>query len=411
MQKLTFSKIKTSVLLRIFIFLFFIFLITSGRDFAKFAGKNIAESVEVTATTVYNYCLENAGLSKGKENCYAEEFKKLGEKSGPEFSFLVLDSLQKTDPEAKGCHLIAHGVGAGSYKREPDNWRALVQSTDGRCSYGAIHGVLESYINSLPDKSLGKNVIPTICGLTPRADCNHILGHLLLVQTDADVAKALDLCGVFVDLRQNSYCISGVFMEYQTALNLVAHDLASESWLNWPTRLGELEKLCRSHDGKFAEGCWEEIVHVALVKFNNDPKTIFDFCSTAQVSNGAKRCKRHSIGIMGASKNFDLPSLKSMCSLPQKNDPSFEMECYPALVSSALSTIPSMVPEAISFCNGLDQEFKPSCFSMIGITAQFSQVVKNLLPTACKVVMPDLQNYCLGVSSSLNEPYIKNSND
>ncbi|TSC78040.1 MAG: Uncharacterized protein G01um101424_174 [Parcubacteria group bacterium Gr01-1014_24] len=350
-------KIKTSHLLRIFILLLFVLLISGSGD--------STDSIENTATTIYNYCLENASLSKGKENCYAEEFKKLGEQKGDVFSFKVLDNLQKIDPDAIGCHLIAHGIGTGSYKREPNNWRILIQNINSSCSYGAPHGVLESYINNLPDKSLKRDVIPTICGEAPRADCNHIIGHLLLVQTDADVGKALDLCEVFTDTRQNDFCISGVFMEYQTALNLVAHDLVPESWLNWPPRLGELEKLCRSYDGKYAEGCWEEIVHVALVKFHNDPKTIFDFCSTAQVSNGAKRCKRHSIGIIGASRNFNLVSLKSICSIPQKDDPNFEKECYPALISSALSTIPSALPEAISFCESLDIEFKQSCLSMI----------------------------------------------
>ncbi len=363
--------IKTKHLLQIFIVLFVILLIASSKDFfSKLANTNTPdETIKTAANTVYSYCLQNAALSKGKENCYAEEFKKIGEKNGPDYSFKVLESLQGIDPEAKGCHLISHGIGWGSYKRDPNNWRSLMQNMSPSCNYGSIHGVLESYINSLPDKSLKKDIIPSICGDNPRADCNHILGHLLLVQTDADVKKALDLCEVFKDPQQNSFCISGVFMEYQTALNLVAHDLVPPSWLNWPTRLGELEKLCRSYGGKYAEGCWEEIVHVALVKFNNDPKKIFDFCSTAQVPNGAKRCKRHSIGIIGASRNFNLASLKSICSLPQKNgqqnDPNFEAECYPALVSSALSTIPTMIPEATSFCRSLNSQFQESCFSMI----------------------------------------------
>ncbi len=313
---------------------------------------------------------------------------------------------------------MAHGIGWGSYKRDPENWRALIQNMNSSCNYGAIHGVLEGYIKSLPDKSLKREVIGSICGENPRADCNHIIGHLLLVQTDADVDKALDLCEVFTDARQNSFCISGVFMEYQTALNLVAHDLVPKSWLNWAPRLPELEKLCRSYGGKQAEGCWEEIIHVALVAFNNDPSRTWALCNSAQVPNGAKRCKRHSIGVIGASKNFDLPSLKSMCSIPQKNqkneaqsDPSFEAECSPALVSSALSTIPTGVPEAVSFCGSLAPKFQPSCFSMIGAMAFSSEIIKNELQNACKNVAPDLQNYCLGVSSSLNQPYIRNSND
>src|SRR3989344_9098905 len=358
-------KNKILQLIKIFAIVFLIFLFSNLNFFfgSRPAWKD--NPGLIMARNIHDYCLKNASLSKGKDNCYAEEFKKLGEQNGDVFSFKVLDSLQRIDPDAIGCHLIAHGIGTGSYKREPENWRILVQNINSSCSYGAPHGVLESYVLTLPEKSLNKDVIPTICGEAPRADCNHIIGHLLLVQTDADVSKALNLCEVFTDPRQNNFCISGVFMEYQTALNLVAHDLVPKSWLNWPPRLGELEKLCRSYSGKYAEGCWEEIVHVALVKFNNDAKTIFDFCSTAQVPNGAKRCKRHSIGIIGASRNFNLASLKSICSLPQKNDPSFEEECYTALVSSALSTIPSIVPEATSFCQSLEKQFQSSCLSMV----------------------------------------------
>ncbi len=408
------AKIKTKHLLRIFFFLCIALLAVFAWSFlrSKNSPENLSDKAEAMAKTVGEYCLENANLSKGKENCYSEEFKKIAEKNGPEFSFQVLNSLQRTDRDAIGCHLISHGIGWGSFKREPNNWRTLVQNMPTICNYGAIHGVLESYILSLPEKSLSRETIPTICGETPRADCNHIVGHLLLVQTEAKVDPALDLCEVFKNNpRQNEFCISGVFMEFQTALNLIDHDLVPRSWLNWPARLDELEKMCRSYQGKQAEGCWEEIVHVALAKFNNDPKKIFDLCSSAQVPEGAKKCKRHSLGIMGASKNFYLPDLKSICMIPQKNDPGFEGECYPNMVASALSTIPTMVPDAVDFCNSLEDKFQKSCFSMIGMMSHSNPGIKEALPLACKEAPENMRNFCLGISSSMNPNDIIRSND
>lgn len=413
MKKLTFMNIEIVQWLKILFILVIIFFIVSSRGFLPKSTQQlgVSDSVQDTANVVFNYCRDNANVSGGKESCYSSKFKEVAEERGPEFSFQALDVLQKIDSSAIGCHLISHGIGKGSYKGDPNNWRTLVQNMPSICNYGAIHGVLESYIGSLPDKSLKKDVIPTICGDRPRADCNHIVGHLLLVETDADVNKALDLCEVLKEVPENSFCISGVFMEYQTALNLVTHKLVPESWLNWPVRLGELEKLCRSYDGKYAEGCWEEIVHVALVKFNNDPKKIFDFCSTAQVPNGANRCKRHSIGIMGASKNFNLKALKSVCSFPQQDNPNFQKECYPALISSSLSTIPKAVPEAVAFCASLDNEFKQSCFSMVGVMGLSNQIIKNQLPSACRSVPDDLQKYCLGVSFVDQGQLLQRSND
>ena len=394
------SKIKTQQLLQIFVALLIILFVVSGKGILT--NKNDSGSMLSIATGIQNFCRDNLNTYGSKETCYSQKFKEIGKQNGPDYSFKVLDSLQQIDPDSIGCHLIAHGIGWGSFEWKPGDWRNIIQNMRTTCNYGAIHGVIESYINSLPDKSLKRDVIPTICGENPRADCNHIIGHLLLVETDANVPKALDLCNVFGDAVQKDFCLTGVFMEQETALNLVAHELVPRSWLNWPARLDELEKMCRSYTGENASACWQEIVHVALAKFNNDPKLTWDFCNTAQVQEGARRCVRHSIGIIGASKNFDLPSLKSMCSIPQKDDPTFEEECYPDLVSSALSTIPTMVPQAVSFCDGLDSKFKPSCFSMIGLNGYANPVVKSQLQNACSVIAPDLQKYCLGLSSSMN---------
>ncbi len=84
------TKIKTSLLLQIFIVLLAILFIASGRDFfSKPPAKNAPDSGELKtqAATVYDYCEKNASLSKGKENCYAEELQKIAEKNGPELSF------------------------------------------------------------------------------------------------------------------------------------------------------------------------------------------------------------------------------------------------------------------------------------------------------------------------------------
>jgi hypothetical protein len=406
------KKIKTSYLFLVFLSLVAIFLWTSVFNISS-SGKDKKNSQidNSIGDGIMSFCNNPQNAPRGKENCYSSEFRKLAEKSGPEISFSVLHYLQQLDRDAVGCHLIAHSIGKGSFKKDGDNWRGLIQKMETSCNYGAIHGVLESYVGSLPDKSLKKDVIPSICGENPLADCNHIIGHLLLVQTDANVKKALDLCEVLSDPRQNSFCISGVFMEYQTALNLVDHELVPETWLNWAPRLGELEKLCRSFDGKYASGCWEELPHIALVKFQNDPKKMFDLCSTAQVPDGAKRCKRHSLGIIGASMNFDLSKMKSVCSIPQKDDSSFEEECYPAIVSSSLSTIPDAVPQAVTFCSSLDDKFQPSCFSMVGIMSFSNPKIKDALPSSCKNVKKEMKNYCLGISSYSNQNLIKTPNN
>lgn len=325
-------------------------------------------SPESLASELKGLCTQN---QMSKETCYSKEFKKVAKDNGAEYSFRALAILQSLDPDAIGCHLIAHGIGSGTYEHDPEDWQNQLRSINQSCNYGAMHGIIENYIGSLPDKKLTEEIMLTICGTNPRADCNHIVGHLTLVETRGNVEDALKLCQIFTDDYQREFCLTGVFMEHQTALNLIEHGYAPKSWLNWPARVDELAKMCRSQSGENAIACWEEIVHAALVKFHNDPKTIFDFCSTSQVSEGSKKCRRHSIGIMAAGKNFEIDTLKSMCLLPQKNDPSFEGDCYVQLVSSMLSTIPQAKDKAEIFCNGLDKNYQPACLAQVsGIGGQ-----------------------------------------
>jgi len=339
--------------------------------------------------------LQKNGWSK--ETCYPKELSSVAFHKSPEYAFNLLFALQKSDPELLGCHLIAHGIGSGTYKRDPTGWQASIRNINPSCGYGAVHGILEGYMGSQPDHSLTKEIIPTICGPNPRADCNHIIGHLTLVETKGSVPEALDLCKVFQNQpAQYRFCLTGVFMEYQTALNLVEHGYASESWLNWPARLPEIEHMCRSYSGDKGLACWEEIVHVALVKFDNDPKKIFDFCNTSQISEGARRCRRHSLGIMAAAKNFNLAEMKFACQIPQKDDPDFENFCYGALVSSALSTAPQLLDQMIPFCSSLAFKFQPLCFTQIGYSLSPGSAERQKLNDICATLSPKVRGYCLG---------------
>jgi hypothetical protein len=169
-------------------------------------------------------------------------------------------------------------------------------------------------------------------------------------------------------------------MEDITALNLQTHGLTSDQ-RSWAERVDDLEALCRSQaDLGEATACWQEIVHAALVKFNNDPKTIFDFCTRAQFAKATQECRYHSIGIIAAAKQFDLPPLKYMCGLVKETG--FEKSCYEALVSSTLSTVLSFTPRVIEFCQSLAEEFKEGCFRQMGYNLAYAN--------------PSIRDHCQG---------------
>lgn len=333
---------------------------------AVFFRSSSSQSQNSKAQELKDFCSDHRQNNQTKEQCYYQQFKIVGKEKGHLYAFETLTELQKIDIDAQGCHLMAHGIGSGAYERDPKNWQDLINTINPSCSYGAVHGVIENYLANSPDRQLTKELIPQICGPNPRADCNHIIGHLTLVETKGDVEKALPFCDVFGDKNQRMHCLTGVFMEYQTALNLIEHGYAPRSWLNWPARVPELEKMCRAQTGENAVACWKEIVHAALVKFRDDPQKIFDLCNSAQVAEGATECKYHAIGIIVVSKRFDFDNLKTMCSIPQK-EPDFQNQCYVRIAASALSTLPELKDKVSAFCRGLDTKYQRDCFYQVNL--------------------------------------------
>lgn len=362
----------------------------------------------------YNICKNGArDTSMNKETCYSKAMQDIALRRGPEDAFGVLFNLQKKDADAIGCHFISHGIGYGTYERDPSHWQKDIQTINRSCTYGAVHGIIEKYTATLPH-GLTTDIIPTICGSNPIADCNHIIGHLLLVKTRGNVNNALNLCNVFdTEKRQKAFCLSGVFMEQITALNLINHGYAPESWHNWAARVDDLEKLCRAQDGERAVACWEEIVHAVIIKFNNDPAKTFAFCNKSPLLEATRACRYHGIGILATNTNFDTDKMLHICSVPQSDEPDFEGNCYTRLVSSILSTSYDKTSAVIGLCAALPQQFQHGCFSQVGynlnLATQFSaDTVRNL----CLQAPEEYRQACMGTHQApLSSPIPPSSQD
>jgi hypothetical protein len=350
----------------------------------------------------------NIAESITQETCYARVFEDISFEYGVEYAVDVLLTLQNIDPEARGCHFIGHGIGYGAYKRNPDNWREDIVTVSGLCSYGIPMGIIEQYVISLPKGAITLEFVPTICGPNPRADCNHIVGHILLADTSVqgDIDKALQLCSAFEgnDIQMN-HCVTGVFMEHMTAFNLIEHGYAPESYLNWAARAPEIEKVCRSYEGKIAEACWEEIPHVIAVQVNNNASQVFAFCNTAPTQESAERCVFHSLGILAGAHNFIPDATHEICNVSLSKHYGFPQGCYKRMVASILSSIPQEVSGVIELCSGLTPSFQKSCFEQIGFTLYGSKQVD--LEFACKKAPSQYYKECVGTGfqgGSLDTP-------
>lgn len=364
-----------------------------------FAASAEKVSIEEKAAQVKELCNEkNKSKNIGKMSCYSEEFQNIAYKNGPDYAFEVLFALQKKDSTARICHLIAHGIGWGTYERNPDDWQNQIASINPTCVYGGIHGILEQYIYDLPEGNLTKEVIPNICKANPSPACIHAVGHLTTVEAQDDLDKAIELCSAFPKAkRKRHYCLTGTFMEHMIAENLVEHGYYPQSRRkNWYRLIDDFEKLCRSYNGENATACWTEIVHASAIKFRGNPKKIFDFCNAFHVQEGAKRCKRHAITEIISKHDYNISSIKYMCAIEQPNDPSFERDCYVNLVALKFFHIsPKEAVDIIDFCLSLDSKFHNSCFSQMGKMFRKLSVSKDEIFEICQNVPVKFKSKCM----------------
>ncbi len=307
-----------------------------------------------------------------KEGCYVKFFEQLTQAHDWQYSFSILRELQRKDPEANGCHFIAHGITRAETEKDTSKWREIMNAAPPDCSYGAAHGALEAYADTFPGGKLPESQWPTVCDNPDYHNCTHALGHLLLVLTENNIPRSLAQCD---SLPHNDYskfeCITGVFMERITAINLEIHGLATKEALNWPARVPELEALCREQTpgSNYSAACWKEIVHAVLIKVHDDPQQLVNFCEMAPGERETRECIDHSIGIMAAGGNFDFSSNRHLCDVRVKAT-DYKERCYTGLISSTLSTIPTKRGEAERFCASLEPAYQDSCQKRITLTQQ-----------------------------------------
>jgi hypothetical protein len=340
---------------------------------------------------------------ENRETCYAKAFENLTEATDRDYAFEILRELQRIEPSARGCHFIAHAISTTETRKDPSKWKELMNSAPQDCSYGAAHGALEVYASTFPDGKLPKKDVSDICNNPDTNNCTHILGHLLLVMNEDDIEESVKDCQSLPNDNLGKFeCLTGVFMERITALNLEVHGLATKEALNWAARVPELEMLCRTQTGTESVACWKEIVHVVLIKVRNASQKLVDFCETAPGDEETRQCIDHALGIIASSYNFELAKMKPICEThSQAND--FKNRCYAHLVSATISTVPQEIPSAVRFCNSINSDYQEDCFVMLGNSLYHVPIeYKAVLTHECASAPREFRQKCeFGGNSSI----------
>lgn len=320
------------------------------------------------AKEIFEVCGKGRG---GGEFCYGDKFKQLVKDNDLDLALQTLSALEDLDPNARGCHLIAHSITIAETDKNPDNWKDILANVDSNsCSGGFVHGVIEAHSRIDTNFVLNEKTIPELClyvgeyhGKGGEFNCAHIMGHLLMYDTNADIPKSVETCGKIPDDMQYE-CFSGVFMENETRDNLVAHGVAARIPWNKQTTTDQ-EKICLQYSGAAGKACWREISHMyAFISFDN-PAPVYKSCSVAPTTEDIDDCYLHGVGILTGSSRFDLGNMKIVCSPYNGNETKFKY-CADLVVNSLMASSPKFSDRAIRFCNDIDEKHREGCFQRLG---------------------------------------------
>lgn len=330
--------------------------------------------------------------------CYAKEFELITYNHDQDYAISVLNDLKKIDRGAVGCHFIAHGIGWGTYRKNPA--KGMLETITPECSYGALHGFLEYYVANIPEGKITKENAPTLCPNKPNTGCSHALGHIFLIDTQGSIEDALTLCD---QLKGNeSTCYHGLFMEHHMGINLLLHGFAGKERENWVDLIYEDAEFCRQFTGLRFNACWGRLADSAYYKFNGNIEQIFNFCDEAEIQEAAHECKAVGYQLLFTQFHSTLEEYAGLCKTESLSDPGFEERCYSEYVRMNFARNKTdQILDLVPFCKTLNTPMQESCIQEIGIQLKRYAHPQTFIEKMCApLVNSSLLSSCLQKDSN-----------
>ena len=148
--------------------------------------------------------------------CYEQAFGNLAYNDGPKKALEELDKLSATNGAvAADCHPIAHKIGAGGLLYFKGDVGKAFADGSATCGSGYYHGLLQWKLAGARADQVAA-LASTVCkdpNIEANAfiyyQCNHGLGHGLMLYTGLDLPQALDYCHKLQTERTRSCAAAG----------------------------------------------------------------------------------------------------------------------------------------------------------------------------------------------------------
>lgn len=292
--------------------------------------------------------------------CLEQAFGNVAYTQGPKTALTLFERrIVEDDDVAADCHRISHWIGSASLARFQGSVARTFARGSPTCGAGYYHGILERAFAGVTSKAQLATLARSLClgqGLRRRGyfdrQCQHGLGHGLMIQTGYDLPTALSMCAGLATRWDHLTCSNGVFMENSnTRFGFRSRWFDADDPL-YPCR--ELASLDRRH-------CFARVSTRVLSVARDDFEQAADTCSRL-ASRWARHCFR-GFGRDAVDVRDGTAKPLARCRLAG----GWEGDCLFGAARWVMDRAGSNGARgAIALCSGAPTRFRGECFRGIG---------------------------------------------
>lgn len=345
-----------------------------GNGMPSFAGK--LSPTEIKAVAAFVATAAGTGQAAGKISfvpddkkvedcgndtaCLEQAFGNLAYDDGPKAALDKLQELSDTNPLVRGdCHPIAHKIGAGGLLHYEGDVGKAFAAGNGTCGSGYYHGLLQWKLAGVSADKVA-SVASTACenpDIKANAfnyyQCNHGLGHGLMLYTGLDLPAALNYCHQLTAPGTPVMCSGGVFMENQSSsFGLHSRWLSTKNLL-YPCN----SKLVQRQDKLY---CYLLITSHILPYVGGDWVKTADWCRRSEPGWVDICFQSYGRDVAGAAVR-NPQQMKTLCSKAGSG----EKECIFGAIRDVMNNN-AQDPQGEAFCEIVKAKYRGYCFFGMG---------------------------------------------
>jgi mono/diheme cytochrome c family protein len=302
--------------------------------------------------------IEDCGA--GDAACFEQAFGNLAYEDGPKAALDKLAEMQSANPTIAGiCHPIAHKIGAGGLLHYEGSVGKAFAAGNATCGAGFYHGLLQWKLAGVKADEVG-SAAATACK-EPEIEanafnyyqCNHGLGHGLMLYTALDLPKALDYCHQLQTESDSIMCSGGVFMENQSSSFGLRSKWLSTKNLLFPCNskhVGRSDKLY----------CYLLVTSHILPNVSGDWKKTADWCRRGE-QGWIDICFQSYGRDVAGNAGRDPQGMKSLCAQAGSG----EKDCIFGAIRDVMNNNPQD-PNGAEFCKVIKAAYRDQCFFGMG---------------------------------------------